>query len=107
MIPVLSLEGGEKETDQRRGKGVYEELTYRMDQLKANGIFFGTSITISKENFKTVTSNDFIKKHQALGCGLFFFVEYIPADTNTDYSVITTDQRKETVKNTKRAASKD
>jgi len=95
VIPVLSLEGGEKETDQRRGKGVYEELTYRMEQLKSNGIFFGTSITITKENFKTVTSNDFIKKHQTLGCGLFFYIEYIPADHKAGYSPITTDQRKE------------
>ena len=39
IVPLLSLEGGENETDERRGKGVYRSLLSIIDALKQNNIF--------------------------------------------------------------------
>jgi len=38
IVPVISIEGWEKETDQRRGAGMFANIVKVMDTLKANGI---------------------------------------------------------------------
>lgn len=80
LVPVLSLEGKEKDTDTRRGAGVYTVLTKTMERMKNNGIFFAVSITVTKENLETVTEDEFIEQLRLKGCGLVFYVEYVPMD---------------------------
>lgn len=43
VVPVLSIEGGQAETDERRGCGVHERLQGRMELLRRAGIFFSLS----------------------------------------------------------------
>jgi len=59
IVPVISIEGWEKETDQRRGPGMFANVVKVMDTLKANGIPFGVSITYTRLNADTVTSDEF------------------------------------------------
>jgi len=47
VIPVISMEGEEIETNERRGKGVYERLQRVIADLHREKIFFGTSITVT------------------------------------------------------------
>ena len=54
-IPVISMKGEEIETDERRGKGVYERLRRVIAELHREKIFFGTSITVTRMNFALVT----------------------------------------------------
>ena len=54
-IPVIGMEGEEIETDERRGKGVYERLRRVIAELHREKIFFGTSITVRRRNFALVT----------------------------------------------------
>lgn len=80
IIPVLSIEGGKSVTDTRRGEGTFDRLKNLMDSLKSREIFFAVSITVTKNNLYQVTGVDFAKELEKSGCGLVFYVEYVPAD---------------------------
>jgi MoaA/NifB/PqqE/SkfB family radical SAM enzyme len=54
VVPVISLEGYEEDTDQRRGTGVYKHLQGIIQKIKNKGIFWAVSLTITKSNFDTV-----------------------------------------------------
>lgn len=95
LIPVLSVEGDEARTDERRGKGVLESILRIAKILKEKGILFGTSITVTKENMNDITENSFVSNWRDAGCGLIFFVEYVPAQENTDHLVLNDDDLKE------------
>ncbi len=88
-VPVLSLEGNQAETDERRGRGVHERLERKMAELKAAGIFFALSLTVTRANFDTVTDRGFVRTAVAAGCRLFFLAEYTPIREGTDEWVIT------------------
>lgn len=83
LIPVLSLEGDRKRTDERRGEGTYRLLMRTMERFGRLGIFYGASITVTKENLAAVSGGEFIGGLEAAGCGLVFFVEYVPVDSAT------------------------
>jgi len=93
VVPVLSLEGHAAETDQRRGRGVYDQLLAKMALLRRHGIFFGTSITLTRRNFATVTGEEFVGELLRAGARLFFFVEYVPVQEGTEDLVLTEEQR--------------
>lgn len=93
MVPVLSIEGGREETDQRRGAGSFRTVMRAFDLLKENGALFGSSITVTRENFDAVTAASFVDEIAGRGCGLFFFVEYVPTQEGTMHLTITQEQR--------------
>ena len=85
MIPVISIEGMEHTTDERRGKGMYKQAMLSVEMLHGEDLFFGTSITVTTENFELVTSDAFVEDLRALGCKLIIYVEYVPTDPGTEY----------------------
>ena len=60
IVPVISFEGFRHETDLRRGHGVYDRLLAACGRLKERGIFFGCSVTTTRENFMQVTGEAFV-----------------------------------------------
>ncbi len=95
IVPVISLEGFRNETDDRRGTGVYDRITEAMKKLDESGIFFGTSLTVTSENFNTLTDETFVRAQMEKGCKLFFYVEYTPVESGTDQLMISMEQRQE------------
>ena len=95
IVPALSIEGNQAETDGRRGAGVHERLQLRMADLKSRGIFFSLSLTITRENFRTVTDPGFVQNAIHEGCRLFLFLEYTPIREGTEGWVISDEQREE------------
>jgi MoaA/NifB/PqqE/SkfB family radical SAM enzyme len=93
VVPVISLEGYEKETDNRRGQGVFQQLKKTIERLKGKGIFWAISLTVTSANFQTVTNEMFIKDMTRSGCKLFFYIEYSPVKEGTKDLVITHEQR--------------
>ena len=83
LVPVISLEGYESDTDDRRGKGVYQRLQKAVRKINSHGIFWSVSLTVTRSNFTTVTNEEFVKDLAGLGCKLFFFVEYTPITEDT------------------------
>ena len=83
LVPVISLEGELAATDERRGKGVFQRALQSMEMLQKEKLFFGTSITVTTENYREVTSEAFLSHLVSLGCRLVFYVEYVPFDEAT------------------------
>lgn len=83
LIPILSLEGCQESTDERRGKGVFNRVINSMESLKEKSLFYGTSITMTSENIDSVTSPSYVKLLKDLGCKIIFYVEYVPSDKQT------------------------
>lgn len=95
LIPVFSIEGSGEDTNRRRGEGVAEKIEESFKSLKKRRILFGASITVTSKNLGTVTDRDFILKLRKSGCGLVFFVEYVPAESGTGELVLTESQSRE------------
>lgn len=85
IVPIVSLEGDAMATDNRRGKGVYQRALLSMEMLHKERLFFGTSITVTTENYREVTSLEYLRHLAELGCRLVFFVEYVPFDESTQH----------------------
>jgi MoaA/NifB/PqqE/SkfB family radical SAM enzyme len=95
VIPVISLEGGQPCTDNRRGQGVYVHLQKTLTMMHERNIFFGTSLTVTRQNFAVVTNKDFIRELISKGNKLIFFVDYAPVQEGTEDMSLTEAQREE------------
>ncbi len=97
IVPVLSIEGFEEDTDSRRGEGVFRRIRKALPLLSEFNIFWGISVTVTRENFDLVTGKDFVGELIDHGCRLFFYVEYIAVDEGTENCEPTMDQRRRLV----------
>ncbi len=93
VVPMLSMEGFETETDKRRGEGVHKKTQGIIRELKAGGNFFGASLTVTSDNFTVVTSERYIQGLIASGCSLVFFQEYVPVAKGSEGMALTGAQR--------------
>ena len=78
LIPIMSIEGKKDITDARRGEGIYYRLIKNMDELHERGLIFGASVTVTTENVKEVTSEEFLNELSERGCKAVIFVEFVP-----------------------------
>lgn len=107
LIPVLSLEGGKEKTDIRRGNGTYDKVLDKMRELKREGLFYGLSVTVTKENQDEILSDTFLNTVRNLGCRIMFLIEFVPADKDLNYlapdreSRIRFDKRLDTIRHDK------
>ena len=85
LIPIMSIEGRKEATDNRRGEGVYDKLVSNMDELSTRGIIFGASVTVTTENLKEVSSEEFIGMLSAKGCKAVIFVEFVPVTEESEH----------------------
>ena len=92
-IPVISIEGPQETTDERRGEGTYKKIFETMERLKKAGIFFGASLTLTRENFEDIASGGFIDKLAQAGGKLFFLIDYIPVKEGSEELVLRPEQR--------------
>jgi MoaA/NifB/PqqE/SkfB family radical SAM enzyme len=92
VVPVLSIEGGEDETDERRGGGTYRYVTEAMARLKKRRVFFGTSTTLTRENFELTTSEIHLRDLLRRGCRLFYYINYVPVKPGSDHLQLEPDQ---------------
>lgn len=78
LIPIMSIEGEKEITDSRRGEGVYDKLIGNMDEFHKRGLIFGVSVTVTTQNIRDVSSEEFLKKLADRGCKAVIFVEFVP-----------------------------
>ncbi len=78
LIPVMSIEGDQTITDARRGEGIYNRLICNMEELQRRGLIFGASVTVTTQNIREITSDEFIKTLSDRGCKAIIFVEFVP-----------------------------
>ena len=94
LIPVISMEGFERETDQRRGEGIYSKLLDTMRIFHQKKLIYGASVTVTSDNLRTVTSDSFIDLLRKSGCKLLFYIEYVPVEKGSDHLVLSDRDKK-------------
>jgi len=95
IVPLISFEGFRDETDARRGSGVFDRLLAACRRLKNRQVFFGISVTTTRENFSRVTDAAFIRQMLDAGARVFAYVEYVPMEPGTEGLVLKDGQKKE------------
>ncbi|MCX7918285.1 MAG: radical SAM protein [bacterium] len=78
VLPAISVEGFEKETDDRRGKGTFQKIINAMQELRKAGVLFGFSCTVTRENNEFVVSDEFVDFYEKQGCFLGWYFNYVP-----------------------------
>ena len=108
LMPVISIEGYEKETDERRGKGVYSKIMKVMDLLKENRIPFGYSVAVTNKNAELISSDEFIDFMIGKGAYVGWHFLYMPVGRKPDLKLMPTPKQRKylrdrwiTVRNTK------
>lgn len=95
LLPVLSIEGDLTLTDSRRGSGVYTRLLSSMQSFREKSIFFGASVTVTKENLAYITDETFVKLLYEQGCKVIIYVEYVPVNAATEELALSEREREE------------
>ncbi|HEX3001031.1 MAG TPA: radical SAM protein [Methanoregula sp.] len=93
IVPVISFEGFREDTDLRRGKGVFDRLLAVCSRLQQRNVFFGCSVTTTRENFSRVTDEEFIQQMIRAGTRVFTFVEYVPMSPGTEDLILSREQK--------------
>ena len=94
LLPVLGLDGLESQTDRRRGTGFYRLALERARALRAQGVFFGVSLTATTANLHLLAEDTFVDGLLALGARVFFVGEYEPVMPGTENLVLDATQRR-------------
>jgi len=94
IVPIISNEGRECETDGRRGPGVYSHFRKIAQKFKENHIIFGVSFTATKDNFDIVTEDAFLKELINAGSSMFYYFPYKPVDGKSEQLMLNKDQLK-------------
>ncbi len=90
VIPCISVEGYEKETTERRGKGVWDKIMTSMAALKEAGVIFGFSGTPTRANNELIVSDEFIDFYVKQGCMIGWYFSYMPVGRDPDLSLMPT-----------------
>jgi MoaA/NifB/PqqE/SkfB family radical SAM enzyme len=61
ITPAISVEGFERSTDLRRGKGVFKRIMEAFNSLRAAGVPFGISVQADRDNWDEVTGREFLR----------------------------------------------
>ncbi|MCR3921972.1 MAG: radical SAM protein, partial [Firmicutes bacterium] len=95
IVPAISIEGFEVETDLRRGKNTFKKAIHAMDILHKYGVVFGFSTCYHSQNAQVVGSDDYVDFLIDKGCYFGWYFTYMPLGENADLSLLTTpEQRK-------------
>ena len=78
LLPVLSIEGRQEKTDERRGVGVYSGVKAAMGRIQNNHLIFGASVTATTANLKEITGEEFLDELRDSGCKAVIYVEFVP-----------------------------
>ena len=95
FTPAISVEGFEKETDARRGKGVWKKIMEAMENLKEAGVMFGISVTPCANNADILLSDkfiDFFFKEKGVFYGWYF--QYMPIGRKPSLDLMVTPEQR-------------
>jgi MoaA/NifB/PqqE/SkfB family radical SAM enzyme len=88
VVPLLSIEGTERQTDERRGAGTYAVVVQAMRFLKEAGAFFGFSSMVTSENLDVLGSDGFIDDMIDRGCKMGYYVNYVPCVKGAPFDLV-------------------
>ncbi len=94
VVPCISVEGFEKETDSRRGKGAFASIMKAMDALREKGVIFGFSATATRENNDFVVSDEFVDFYESKGCFIGWYFNYVPIGRKPEVDLMPTPEQR-------------
>ena len=95
VVPVLSVEGFEKETDARRGKGVYEKVLQAFSNLREVGNPFGISVVPTRKNAELVMSDEFVDFYFGEQKAIFGWAfQYMPVGRDINFDIMVTPEQR-------------
>jgi MoaA/NifB/PqqE/SkfB family radical SAM enzyme len=84
-VPAISVEGFEKETDERRGKGVYKKILSAMESLRNVGMPFIVSVTGTSKNADLLLTDEFYETYfDKLGASFMWQFQLMPIGRGKD-----------------------
>lgn len=107
IAPAISIEGFEKETTERRGKGVWNKIMDAMDNMKKEKMLFGFSATYTNKNASVIASDKFIDFMIKKGCSFGWIFQYIPIGAEPDVSLMATPEQRESLRKFSRKVHKE
>src|ERR1035437_1389966 len=91
---MLSIEGDEQTTDERRGPGTHRKLLGTMDLLKERGVLFGYSATVTRHNWQALLSDEFVDPLVERGAAISWHFLYMPVGGAPDMSLMPTPEQR-------------
>ncbi len=98
ILPAISIEGFEEETDKRRGKGHYKKIMEAMRLLREEGVLFGFSSTQTRQNASFITSEPFIDHMVDVGCVMGWYFSYIPIGREPNLDLVPTPEQRDNLR---------
>ncbi|AJE04563.1 radical SAM protein [Geobacter pickeringii] len=95
VMPAFSLEGYEKETDERRGPGHFKKVMRAMDLLREAGLSFCGSFTQTSRNTDIITSDEYIDMLLAKGVFALWLFTYVPVGREPDLELMATPEQRD------------
>ncbi len=94
VLPAISVEGWAKETEARRGPGAFQKILTAMENLRQEGVLFGFSATVTRQNNEQIVSEEFINFWAAQGCFIGWYFNYIPIGKKPSLELMPTPQQR-------------
>lgn len=98
VMPAFSLEGYEKETDERRGAGHFNKVMHAMDLLKDAGLSYCGSFTHSSRNSAIINSGEYIDMLLAKGVFALWLFSYVPVGRSPETSLMPTPEQRDNLR---------
>ena len=95
FVPIISVEGFEKETDFRRGEGTFHKVEQTMALLKRKKLPFGISCCYTSKNAEFIGSETYIDAMIEWGAKFCWFFTYMPTGKDAVPELMATAEQRE------------
>ncbi len=95
VMPAFSLEGYERETDERRGPGHFQKVMKAMDLLREAGLSFCGSFTQTRQNTPIITDDRYIDMLVRKGVFALWLFTYVPVGRKPNMELMATPQQRD------------
>lgn len=92
--PAISVEGFEKETNERRGDGIFQKVLEAMKLLRSYGVMFGFSATPTRYNSEIIATDEFVDFYIEQGALFGWMFTYVPVGRNPDINLMATPEQR-------------
>ena len=94
VAPAISVEGWQKETDERRGKGVWNKVLTAMENLREEGVMFGISVTQTRYNLDAILSDEFVEYFLDKGAIFGWYFMFMPVGKDPILDLVPTPEQR-------------
>lgn len=95
IMPAISVEGMRERTDERRGVGVFDRTIAAMERLRREKVFFGISLTATRDNVEEILSDEVIDFYfEKMGALFAWIFQYMPIGRSYTLELLPTPEQR-------------